>query len=236
MSKKKLVVLSGAGISAESGIATFRDADGLWEGHDVMEVASPQGWKKDPALVLDFYNQRRKNAKNVEPNDAHRILAELEEYFDVTIITQNIDNLHERGGSSNVMHLHGEIFKSRSTVDPSLVYEMEGWELNMGDKCEKGSQLRPHIVWFGEMVPMMEPAAIVTMQADVFLVVGTSLVVYPAAGLLDLVSKDVPCYIVDVKIPHFTPRANMRLIEDKASSGMAQVKKELLEKLETGTL
>lgn len=228
MSKKKLVVLSGAGISAESGIATFRDADGLWEGHDVMEVASPGGWHKDPALVLDFYNQRRKNAKDVEPNDAHRILADLEEHFDVTIITQNIDNLHERGGSTDVMHLHGEIFKSRSTLDPSLVYEMDGWELNIGDKCERGSQLRPHIVWFGEMVPMMEKAAEVTLQADIFIVVGTSLVVYPAAGLLDIVPREVPCYIVDVKIPQYTPRANMRLIEDKASTGMARVRDELL--------
>ena len=168
-SRKKIVVLSGAGISAESGIKTFRDADGLWEGHDVMEVASPQGWAADPKLVLNFYNERRKNgafnkkkedknAHEVHPNAGHTALAALEEKHDVVIITQNVDNLHERAGSTNVIHLHGELFKVRSTVDESLVYDLEGWQLNLGDCCEKGSQLRPHIVWFGEMVPMMDVA------------------------------------------------------------------------------
>ncbi|MBC7387575.1 MAG: NAD-dependent deacylase, partial [Opitutaceae bacterium] len=155
---KKIVVLSGAGISAESGIKTFRDSDGLWEGHDVMEVATPEGWEKNQALVLDFYNQRRKQALSVEPNAAHYALVELEKYFKVTIITQNVDNLHEKAGSKNVMHLHGELFKTRSTFDESLIYDMNGWELKQGDKCEKGSQLRPHIVWFGEEVPMMSEA------------------------------------------------------------------------------
>ena len=181
--KKKLVVLSGAGISAESGIATFRDANGLWEGHDVMEVASPEGWRKNRELVLDFYNQRRKNAHTVKPNRGHEILAELEKDFDVTIITQNVDDLHERAGSSNVIHLHGKLFESRSTIDENMIYPSEGWELKIGDKCERGSQLRPNIVWFGEAVPMIEKAAEEAMQADIFMVVGTSLVVYPAAGL-----------------------------------------------------
>lgn len=228
MSKKKLVVLTGAGISAESGIATFRDSNGLWEGYDVTEVASPEGWNRNRELVLDFYNQRRKNALEVTPNAAHTALAELEKHFEVKIITQNIDNLHERGGSSHVLHLHGEIFKSRSTLDPNLVYDIEGWELNLGDTCEKGSQLRPHIVWFGEMVPMMEPAVQETLSADIFLVVGTSLVVYPAAGLLDFVPDEVPKYIVDLNMPSVSPKPNMTLIEDKASTGMLRVREALL--------
>ncbi len=221
--KKKLVVLTGAGISAESGIATFRDADGLWEGHDVMEVASPQGWRRNPELVLDFYNQRRKNAVNAEPNAGHRILADLEQDFDVTIVTQNVDNLHERAGSTNVLHLHGKLFESRSTLDPSLVYEMKGWELNLGDKCERGSQLRPNIVWFGEPVPMMEKAAEEAMRADIFLVVGTSLVVYPAASLVDFISEDTPLLVVDPKLPSIRKRANLHLFEEKASTGMQKV-------------
>ncbi|MDH3710693.1 MAG: NAD-dependent deacylase [Cyclobacteriaceae bacterium] len=223
MSRRKLVVLSGAGISAESGIPTFRDADGLWEGHDVMEVASPQGWQRNPQLVLDFYNQRRKVARKVEPNRGHSILAELEEEFEVVIITQNVDDLHEKAGSSQVIHLHGELFKSRSTVDPSLIYDVEGWELNWGDTCEKGSQLRPHIVWFGEMVPMMEVAAVHAQQADIFIVVGTSLVVYPAAGLLDYVSSSVPKYIVDPNMPSVQSRPNLHLIEKIGSEGLQEV-------------
>ncbi len=191
--KKKLVVLTGAGVSAESGIRTFRDQNGLWEGHDVMEVASPEGWRRNKPLVLDFYNQRRKEALKVKPNQAHIGLAELEKWYDVTIVTQNIDNLHERAGSSKVIHLHGEIFKSQSTIDPHLVYEMEGWEIKIGDKCEKGSQLRPFVVWFGEMVPMMEPAIEAAMEADIFAVVGTSLLVYPAAGLIQYTPK-APIY------------------------------------------
>jgi NAD-dependent deacetylase len=226
--KKKIVVLSGAGISAESGIATFRDANGLWEGHDVMEVASPEGWRRNPALVLEFYNQRRKNGLNAQPNGGHLALARLEAKYDVVIVTQNIDNLHERAGSTNVIHLHGEIFKSRSTLDPSLVYEMQGWELNLGDRCERGSQLRPHIVWFGEAVPLMEKAAREAATADLFIVVGTSLVVYPAAGLIDYVDDEVPKYVVDVHIPPVRKRPHLHLIEEKASVGLGRLADQLL--------
>lgn len=228
--KKKLVVLTGAGISAESGIATFRDADGLWEGHDVMEVASPQGWHKNPELVLDFYNQRRKNAHTVKPNPAHQALAELEQDFDVRIITQNVDDLHERAGSTNVIHLHGKLFESRSTLDPSLIYPIEGWELKKGDKCERGSQLRPNIVWFGEPVPMMEKAMEETLQADIFLVVGTSLVVYPAAGLVDFVAADVPVFVVDPNLPYMREHSNLFRYEEKASTGMQKIAELLREK------
>lgn len=223
MKKKKIVVLTGAGISAESGIPTFRDSNGLWEGYDVTKVATPEGWHADRALVLDFYNQRRKAAFNAKPNAGHHILAELEQDFDVTIITQNIDNLHEQAGSSKVIHLHGELFKSRSTLDECLVYPIEGWELNIGDKCERGSQLRPHIVWFGEMVPMMDVAAEETVTADIFMVVGTSLLVYPAAGLIDFVGEDIPKYVIDPKLPNIPSRPNLHLFEEKASTGTAKV-------------
>jgi len=225
---KNLVVLTGSGISAESGIKTFRESGGLWEGYDVYEVATPEGWYKNPALVLEFYNQRRKQARESNPNEAHNILADLEAHFNITIITQNVDNLHERAGSSNIIHLHGELFKSRSTLDEKLVYEMDGWELNLGDTCEKGGQLRPHIVWFGEMVPMMEVAAKVTMKADIYIVVGTSLVVYPAAGLLDYVGSDIPKFIVDPNMPDVSSRPNLYLIEEKASTGMQKVRDILL--------
>ncbi|SFF88510.1 SIR2 family NAD-dependent protein deacylase [Pontibacter chinhatensis] len=228
--KKKLVVLTGAGISAESGIATFRDANGLWEGHDVMEVASPQGWQKNQELVLDFYNQRRKNAHTVKPNAAHEALADLEKDFDVLIITQNVDDLHERAGSTNIIHLHGKLFESRSTLDPSLVYPIEGWELKKGDKCERGSQLRPNIVWFGEPVPMMEKAIEETLQADIFLVVGTSLVVYPAAGLVDYVDEGVPIFVVDPNLPYMRARPNLHRYEEKASTGMQKIAALLREK------
>ncbi len=227
----KIAVLTGAGISAESGIRTFRDSNGLWEGHDVMEVASPQGWARNRALVLDFYNQRRKQALTAEPNQGHIALAELEKDFDVTIITQNVDNLHEKAGSTNVLHLHGELFKSRSTLDPSLVYDMDGWELNEGDTCEKGSQLRPHIVWFGEMVPMMEVAAAEAMSADVFMVVGTSMVVYPAAGLIDYIGDEIPKYIIDPSIPEVHPRLNLEFYEENATTGVPKVAKILRERL-----
>ncbi|MCC9135194.1 NAD-dependent deacylase [Pontibacter silvestris] len=230
MEKKKLVVLTGAGISAESGIATFRDANGLWEGHDVMEVASPQGWQKNKETVLEFYNQRRKNAHEVKPNAGHLALADLEKDFDVRIVTQNVDDLHERAGSSNIIHLHGKLFESRSTIDETLVYPIKGWELKLGDKCERGSQLRPNIVWFGEAVPMMEKAIEETLQADIFLVVGTSLVVYPAAGLVDYVSDDVPIYVVDPNLPYMRPRQNLHLYEEKASTGMVKVVAELRKK------
>ncbi len=226
----KIVVLTGAGVSAESGIKTFRDANGLWEGHDVMEVASPQGWAKDRSMVLEFYNQRRKQALTAEPNDGHLALADLEKDFDVTIVTQNIDNLHEKAGSSNVLHLHGEIFKVRSTVDENLIYDLDGWELKEGDKCEKGSQLRPHIVWFGEMVPMMEVAAREVTEADIFLVVGTSMVVYPAASLIDFTSEGIPKYIIDPAKPQVYPRENLFFYTENATTGVPKVANLLREK------
>jgi NAD-dependent deacetylase len=226
---KRLVVLTGAGISAESGIATFRDSGGLWEGYKVEDVATPEAWIKNPSLVLDFYNQRRKKALDVLPNRGHEILSELQENFDVTIITQNVDNLHERAGSQNVIHLHGSLFESRSTIDPELVYPIEGWQLNLGDKCELGSQLRPNIVWFGEAVPMIEVAADISSLADIFLVVGTSLVVYPAASLINYVPSRVKKYVVDPKKPDIAYLPNLEFIVDKASSGMESLK-EILDK------
>jgi len=225
----KLVVLTGAGISAESGIPTFRDSNGLWEGFRVEDVASPEGWQRDPKQVLDFYNQRRKKALEVKPNKGHEILAELEKHFDVTIVTQNVDDLHERAGSSKVIHLHGSLFESRSTYDESLVYPIKGWQLNWGDVCEKGSQLRPNIVWFGEMVPLMEVASREAKQADIFLVVGTSLVVYPAAGLIHDVPYDTPKFIVDPKVPDVKHIPGLTIIQDKASTGMEKVKAALLQ-------
>jgi NAD-dependent deacetylase len=225
---KKLVVLTGAGISAESGIPTFRDSNGLWEGHRVEDVASPEGWHRDPVVVLDFYNQRRKKALDVKPNRGHEILAELEQDFDVTIVTQNVDNLHERAGSTKIIHLHGSLFESRSTVDESLIYPIKGWELNIGDRCEKGSQLRPNIVWFGEMVPLMDVAARHAAQADIFLVVGTSMVVYPAAGLIHYVPYDTPKFVVDPKVPDVGNIPMVQMIADKASTGMERLRAELL--------
>ncbi len=224
---KKLVALTGAGISAESGIPTFRDAGGLWEGHKVEDVATPEGWHKNRELVLDFYNQRRKKALEVKPNHGHEVLVDLEKYFDVTIITQNVDDLHERAGSSKVIHLHGSLFESRSTLDESLVYPIKGWELKLGDKCEKGSQLRPNIVWFGEAVPMIEGAARYAADADIFVVIGTSMQVYPAAGLIDFVSSNVPKYLVD---PNTTALHihNLQIIKDKASTGMERLKELIL--------
>lgn len=225
---KKLVVLTGAGISAESGIATFRDSGGLWEGHKVEDVATPEGWRRNPELVLDFYNQRRKKALEVKPNRGHEILAELEKNFNVTIITQNVDNLHERAGSSKVIHLHGSLFESRSTRNPALVYPIKDWQLNLGDQCELGSQLRPNIVWFGEAVPMMEVATDIASGADIFLVVGTSMVVYPAAGLIDYVPDRVKKYVVDPNKPDILHVPNLEFIAEKASIGMAKVKELLL--------
>jgi NAD-dependent deacetylase len=225
---KKIVVLTGAGISAESGIPTFRDSNGLWEGYDVMEVATPEGWRKNQALVLDFYNQRRKNALTVKPNRGHEILAELEKDFEVVVVTQNVDNLHERAGSSNVIHLHGSLFESRSTADENLIYPIKGWELNQGDFCEKGSQLRPNIVWFGEMVPLMDVAAYHASQADIFLVVGTSMVVYPAAGLIDYVQYETPKFVVDPSLPDMKQVPYLTMIAEKASTGMEKVRIELM--------
>jgi NAD-dependent deacetylase len=225
--RKNLVVLSGAGISAESGIPTFRDSDGLWEGYDVMEVATPEGWRKNPALVLDFYNQRRKRALEVKPNRGHEIIAELEKDFDVTVVTQNVDNLHERAGSSKVIHLHGSLFESRSCADESLVYPVKGWELKIGEKCEKGSQLRPNIVWFGEMVPLMDVAAMHAAKADVFIVVGTSMVVYPAAGLIHYVPHEAIKFVVDPKLPDIGQVPFLTMVAEKASTGMEKVRESL---------
>lgn len=222
--KKKLVVLTGAGVSAESGISTFRDAGGLWEGYDVSEVASPQGWKNNEELVLEFYNERRRQILKAEPNSAHTALASLEKDFDVIIITQNIDDLHERGGSSKVLHLHGEIRKSRSTLDHNLVYEIEGSELTPGDKCERGAQLRPHIVWFGEDVPMIEEAIRYCFEADIFVVIGTSLVVYPAASLIEFVPSESVKYIIDPNKPEiYYQLPNTVYIEKKATDGMEEL-------------
>jgi NAD-dependent deacetylase len=225
---KKLVVLTGAGISAESGIATFRDAGGLWEGYKVEDVATPEAWEKNPSLVLEFYNERRKKALEVKPNRAHFILAELEQYFEVTIITQNVDDLHERAGSKNIIHLHGNLFESRSTADEYLVYPVKGWQLNMGDTCALGSQLRPNIVWFGELVPMITVAAEKASQADIFLVVGTSMVVYPAAGLIHYVPVEVPKYVIDLNIPAVGAIPYLTMIQEKATVGMEKIKSELI--------
>jgi len=193
---KNIVILTGAGMSAESSIATFRDANGLWEGHDVMEVASPEGFYNDPELVLDFYNQRRAQLKNVTPNKGHFNLQKLEQYFKVTIVTQNVDDLHERAGSSSVLHLHGELLKVRSTKNEALVYSWEG-DLVLGDLCKEKSQLRPHIVWFGEEVPMIEKAVALVEKADFLVVIGTSMQVYPAAGLVNYIKPNTPVYVID---------------------------------------
>ena len=220
MSKKKLVVLTGAGISAESGLKTFRDSDGLWEGYDIYEVASPRGWKKDPTIVLDFYNMRRKDVAHAKPNAAHFGLADLEKYFDICIITQNIDDLHERSGSTNVLHLHGEIFKMRSELDTNITYEIKG-DIEIGDFAADGGQLRPFIVWFDEPVPMIEMAAEIVTKADLFVVIGTSLAVYPAAGLLNYAPRSIPKYIIDKHIPEvITTINNLTQIEEVASRGV----------------
>lgn len=228
MEKEKIVVLTGAGISAESGIKTFRDADGLWEGHDIMEVASPVGFEKNPALVLDFYNQRRRQLNEVAPNDGHTALVTLEEKYDVTIVTQNVDNLHERAGSSKIMHLHGELTKMRGANYPNKIYDCSG-DIFLGDMCKNGSQLRPHIVWFGEDVPMIETAVTECVQADVLLIIGTSMQVYPAASLINFVPKNIPIYFIDPK-PAVDQQSyqNLSVIAEKASVGVAQVVEELM--------
>jgi NAD-dependent deacetylase len=222
MAKKKLVVLTGAGISAESGLRTFRDSDGLWEGYDVREVATPGAWKRDPQLVLEFYNMRRRDVAKANPNAAHTGLAELEIDFDVHIITQNIDDLHERGGSTQVLHLHGEIFKMRSEKTDELVYEIKE-DIKLGDRAEDGGQFRPHIVWFEEPVPMIEKAIRVVQEADILVVVGTSLVVYPAAGLLHYASQAIPKFIVDKQIPYTSSVHNLTTIEKPATIGVIEL-------------
>jgi NAD-dependent deacetylase len=223
MTKKKLVVLTGAGISAESGLKTFRDSDGLWEGYDINEVATATAWRRNPALVQEFYNMRRKSVKEAKPNAAHYALAELENHFDVHIITQNIDDLHERAGSTKIIHLHGEILKMRSEHDDGLVYPVFD-DIKMGDVAEDGAQLRPHIVWFEEAVPMMEDAALITREAELFLIVGTSLVVYPAAGLVNYAPSHIPKFIVDKTIPYTSSLHNLTAIEKPAGEGMIELK------------
>lgn len=231
MVKKKITILTGAGISAESGISTFRDADGLWEGHDVMEVASPQGWNKNKTLVLDFYNQRRAQLMEVHPNEGHKALVELESDYEVTVVTQNVDDLHERAGSTNIIHLHGELTKVRSIGNKSLVYEWRK-DLNEGDVCEEGHQLRPHIVWFGEEVPMLEKAAEAISQTDIVIVVGTSMQVYPAAGLVGLAPKMTPIIYVDPK-PNLNYEMqmaeNLVTVPEVATTGVRKVVNELLD-------
>jgi NAD-dependent deacetylase len=231
MNKKKIVVLTGAGMSAESGVETFRGSGGLWAGYDIMEVASPEGWHEDPKKVLDFYNLRRKNAHLAKPNKGHIGLAELEKDFVVEIITQNVDDLHERAGSTQVLHLHGELFKVRSTYDENLIYELDGCELNIGDSCELGSQLRPHIVWFGEAVPEMEKAIQIVRQADIFVVIGTSLAVYPAASLLDFADRSIPKYIIDPDIPPIYSVNHLTKIEKGAGEGVAELRELLKDML-----
>ncbi|MGB0931947.1 MAG: SIR2 family NAD-dependent protein deacylase [Chitinophagales bacterium] len=229
MQKQKIVVLTGAGISAESGIATFRGSGGLWEGHDIMEVASPKGWAKNPELVLNFYNLRRADAFKAEPNAAHKALAKLEEKYEVQIVTQNVDNLHERGGSTKVLHLHGEITKVRSTRYPELVYDIGDKEILMGDFCDKGAQLRPDIVWFGEAVPMIEQALMHAHDADMFMVIGTSMAVYPAASLIHYVAANAPKYLIDPFIPEGVDNIpNLTVIEEKATVGVTRLVEELL--------
>ena len=229
---RKVVILSGAGISAESGLKTFRDAGGLWEGHDVMEVASPEGWRHNQDLVLEFYNQRRRQLHQVEPNDAHKSITQLQQYCKVEVITQNVDDLHERAGNQNVTHLHGELLKVRSTKDESLVYPWKD-DLITGDLCEKGGQLRPHIVWFGEAVPMMEVAVQKVLQCEICIIVGTSMQVYPAAGLVDFCPTDAEIYYVDPK-PNISyelqARHNLRVIATKASEGLPTLVDDLLKK------
>ncbi|TDQ29700.1 SIR2 family NAD-dependent protein deacylase [Tenacibaculum caenipelagi] len=217
--KKRLVVLTGAGISAESGLKTFRDADGLWEGHDIYEVASPEGFRANPELVLDFYNQRRRQLLEVTPNKAHLNLADLESTFEVNIITQNVDDLHERAGSTNVLHLHGELLKVRSTKNENLVYSWKK-DILLGDVCEENAQLRPHIVWFGEDVPLLEKAVEITLQADILVIIGTSMQVYPAASLVDYVTSNTPIYFIDPN-PAVNKNAfnNLTIIKDVASTG-----------------
>ncbi|REE24963.1 NAD-dependent deacetylase [Winogradskyella pacifica] len=226
---KHIVVLTGAGMSAESGIKTFRDADGLWEGHDVMEVATPEGFKRNPELVLNFYNARRKQLNEVEPNQAHKDLARLENNYKVSIITQNVDDLHERAGSSNVIHLHGELRKIRSTKNEN---DIKVWteDIHLGDNCESGYQLRPHIVWFGEAVPMIDKAVEICQQADILVIIGTSMQVYPAAGLLDFAPTQTPIYYIDPK-PAMDKNGKVHIIAESATEGV----KTLLHLLENAT-
>jgi len=225
---KKIVVLTGAGISAESGLKTFRDSDGLWEGYNIEDVATPEAWRRNPALVQAFYNERRKNVLEAKPNAAHYALAKLEEKYDVTIITQNIDDLHERGGSTRVVHLHGIITRSQSSKNPNLTYPIDGWEIKMDEVCELGSPLRAHVVWFGEDVPMIATAARICSEAEIFILVGSSLAVYPAAGLVNYVPRNVTKYIVDPKVPYISQNDHFMKIEEKAATGVPALVNQLL--------
>lgn len=224
--KKKLVILSGAGISQESGLKTFRDMGGLWEQYDVTEVASPEAWKRNPELVLRFYNERRRQLWEAEPNEGHKGIASLEDWFDVEVITQNVDDLHEQAGSSNVLHLHGELRKARSSSHPGLIYTLSHWELKMGDTCAKGSQLRPHIVWFGEMVTEIKNAISIAQKADIFVVVGTSLMVYPAASLINYIRPGTPVFVIDPHRPEVYYK-EVVYIQEKAGKGVGILKREL---------
>ncbi len=226
--QKRIVVLSGAGISAESGIKTFRDDNGMWKQYRFEEVASPEAWHAHPEEVLEFYNQRRKNVLEARPNAAHRALVNLESYFDVRIITQNVDDLHERAGSSNVLHLHGEIRKARSSNDDSLIYPIEGWELKMGDKAKDGAQLRPHVVWFGEPVPMIQAAHEITREADIFLIIGTSLNVYPAAGLYQFTRDNIPRFYVDPGANEQLDLEGLKIMKEKASTAVPDLAEYLI--------
>ncbi len=225
---KTITILTGAGISAESGVKTFRDSDGLWEEHRIEEVATFEAWQRNQDLVIEFYNQRRKQLMDVKPNAAHFALVNLEKKYNVEIITQNVDDLHERAGSKNILHLHGELKKIRSTVDDNLIYDLQTWELKKGDLCEKGSQLRPHIVWFGEDVPQIIPAAELSSRADIYIVVGTSLNVYPAAGLLNYVPHQVPKYLIDPNAKDNGYISNLTIIKEKAGIALPKLAEELL--------
>ena len=225
--KKHLVILSGAGMSQESGIRTFRDMGGLWEEYDVMEVATPEAWQRNPELVMNFYNDRRKQLYECSPNAGHLGLVDLEKNFEVNIITQNIDDLHERAGSSKVLHLHGELKKARSSVDESLIYDIDGWELKFGQLCAKGSQLRPYIVWFGEAVPAIDDAIPIVESADILVVIGTSLNVYPAAGLINYAKKGIPIFVIDPECPEVFIR-NVTYIQEKAGKGVEILKQQLI--------
>jgi NAD-dependent deacetylase len=229
---KHLVVLSGAGISAESGLKTFRDNNGLWENYDVEDVASYEGWLKNKELVLDFYNQLRRKLKDTEPNAAHKGLAELEKYYKVSIITQNIDNLHEKAGSTHVIHLHGEITKARSTKNPSYVIDIGYNDIHPGDLCPKGGQLRPNVVWFGESVPAFSEAVQIAKTADIFVIIGTSMVVYPAAGLIDYLPKGIPVYVIDPKPVSISGHDNYIFIQNTATKGIEELKQKLIENYE----
>lgn len=228
--RTKIAVITGAGISAESGIQTFRGAGGLWEGHDIYDVATPEAFERNPELVLKFYNDRRRQLLTCEPNAGHKALVQLEEKYDVVVITQNVDDLHERAGSSTVLHLHGELLKVRSTGNEGLVYRWEK-DLKPGDRCKEGHQLRPHIVWFGEMVPMMDAAAAQVRTADILIVIGTSLQVYPAAGLVHMTDYDVPKYVIDPNLPEVASFSNVNYIPQPAGIGTPALVQELLNKI-----